>query len=233
MGLEHRCKESKAHHHPEPVQVGACPHSPSQTGQHCPRILPGYLQGAGGQGRGSHWTLPFCQQGPVSREQTLKPGPPYQAAILTVQRQLEQGSWEPTGSPLLCSRPFRKQPVGKLSSDALWGKLTAPVQPILDNSCWASHQHFWPLWGLCSTPNSPSHTGQQVPGRGLAGYGHRLAHSFWRHWMWPSWQGKAKERPPRFRQETEMASESQSSALCMCLQDEMHSPPPHSYAEAE
>lgn len=45
--------------------------------------------------------------------QVLKPGPPCQAAILTVQRQLEQGSWEATGSPLLCSRPFRKQPVGR------------------------------------------------------------------------------------------------------------------------
>lgn len=49
--------------------------------------------------------------------QVLKPGPPYQAAILTVQWQLEQGSWEPTGSPLLCSRPFRKQPVGERCSD--------------------------------------------------------------------------------------------------------------------
>lgn len=55
---------------PSQSLVGAW-HSPSHTGQHCPRILPGYLQGAGGQGRGSHWTLPFCQQGPVSREQAL------------------------------------------------------------------------------------------------------------------------------------------------------------------
>lgn len=47
-----------------------------------------------------------------------KPGPPYQAAILTAHRQLEQGSWEPTGSPLLCSRPFRKQPVGERCSDS-------------------------------------------------------------------------------------------------------------------
>jgi hypothetical protein len=45
------------------------PYLPSQTGQHCPGILPGYLQGTGGQGRGSHWTLPFCQQGLVSRQQ--------------------------------------------------------------------------------------------------------------------------------------------------------------------
>lgn len=48
----------------------------------------------------------------VGSRQVPKPGPPRQAAILTVQRQLEQGSWELTGSPLLCSRPFRKQPAG-------------------------------------------------------------------------------------------------------------------------
>lgn len=29
--------------------------------------------------------------------------------------------------------------------------------------------------------DSPSHSGQQVPGRGRAGYGHRLAHCRWRH----------------------------------------------------
>lgn len=38
---------------------------------------------------------------------------------------------------------------------------------------------------------SPSHTGQQVPGRGRAGYGHRLEHSRWRHWIWPSWWGQS------------------------------------------
>lgn len=80
----HGCKESKAHHYTEPVpswyplhtERWPCPHSPSQAGQHCPGILPGYLQGADGQGRGSHWTLPFCQQGPVSRNrQARKPAP--------------------------------------------------------------------------------------------------------------------------------------------------------------
>lgn len=48
-----------------PSRSDSGPHSPSQTGQHCPGILPGCLQGTGGQGRDSHWTLPFCQQGLV------------------------------------------------------------------------------------------------------------------------------------------------------------------------
>lgn len=44
--------------------------------------------------------------------QAREPGPPCRAATLTAQRQCEQGSPEPTGSPLRYSRPFRKQPVG-------------------------------------------------------------------------------------------------------------------------
>ena len=42
------------------------PHSLSQTGQHSPGVLPGCLQGVGGQGGGSHWILPFCQKGLVN-----------------------------------------------------------------------------------------------------------------------------------------------------------------------
>lgn len=50
-----------------PSLVTRAPHSLSQTGQHFPGILPGCLQGVGGQGRGSQWTLPFCQKDLVSR----------------------------------------------------------------------------------------------------------------------------------------------------------------------
>lgn len=91
-----------------------------------------------------------------------------------------------------CGTPAR-------SGSSLWGRgCLRPSSGVPPNRCPKS----WPSWeaepgcqsGLeplqASPPDSPSHTGQQVPGRGRAGYGHRLEHSRWRHWMWPSWWGQ-------------------------------------------
>ena len=120
------------------------------------------------------------------QRQAPEPGPPRQAATLTAQRQCEQGSPEPTGSPLRCSRPFRKQPVGKgglrCSSGAPPRRLLAFMGPRAGPPIsFLQVAHHGQVPALPT--DSPSHTGQQVPGRGRAGYGHRLAHSRWRHWM--------------------------------------------------
>lgn len=79
----------------------------------CPDIC--RVQAGRAEAHTGHFHSANKAQSAGSRE-VPKPGPPYQAAILTAHRQLEQGSWELTGSPLLCSRPFRKQPVGERCS---------------------------------------------------------------------------------------------------------------------
>lgn len=161
--------------------VMQAPHSPSQTGQHFPGILPGYLQGVAGQGRGSHWTLPFCQQDLVSTgEAGPEAGPslPGRQPHSRHNGSASRGPQSPRaprcgtparlGSSLLgrgCFNPSSGPPTTPCAG--LRGRLSEPLQ--------------------APPPDSPSHTGQQVPGRGRAGYGHRLAHSCWRHQMWPSW----------------------------------------------
>lgn len=126
-----------SHSHPRP-------HSLSQTGQHCPGILPGCLQGTGGQGRGSHWTLPFCQQGLVrGSRQARKPGPPTRQPHSQRSGTASRGPRSPLA--LRCGAPAHLgNSLQRRGAQTAQGPLPASLLACVGDPSWASHQLLSP-----------------------------------------------------------------------------------------
>lgn len=132
----------------------------------------------------------------------------------------------------MCSRPFRKQPIGKTGAlRCSSGDTTTPVQithvgqpsalptslgfPF--HSRLLTHHHT--LGSRCPEGAwQGMDTGWHIPAGGI-GCGP------------PSKGRQRKDPPPGFSQETEMALESQPSTHWMFLWDEMHPHPQGSYVE--